>query len=799
LPSLIRHVFGEHGSLFKEADFEQWQKAESRLRAALADFARAAKSTYQGRLFVQDALEGLRLIDLTREPFDVVVMNPPFGELAASTKQYVVQQYPRSKSDLFATFVERGSAMLRSGGLLGAITNKTGFFLQTFEEWRSLIATPPNTLATAVDLGFGVLDTAVVETMMYTICRKSILAPEKTTFVRLTHEVDKPSVLQRTANEIRNGDFSAGIAWDRSVSEFSDIPRKPLCYWVSDGFIELFRSHRMFAPLYGHIYQGIATGDNFRFLRCRWEVKPADLSNGYWLTYAKGGTSTRWISDFSLVVRWRDAGKEIKANAQQCYGSASRTVKNESTFLKPGVTYTQVTVKGFFARALPAGCVFDMKGPSVQFANDDILEGLGIFGSLPFRVLAKLVTDCRQWHPTNLMQLPYPALDATESKRLGSLANRLVLQSQELLAQDETSCFFIHPFIDGGTSLSVDSAELENEVDKLVASGFGTQLEEFRELDVLLSAAISEVAGDEDDDEDQGAKSPLLDQISYAVGVAFTRWDIRLASGQCPIPAMPNPLGVSPAMSPGMLEDGAKPFHTHDGILVDDKCHPHDLAHLVEEVLDRLDMPVPDDVRRFLQRDFFAFHLQRYSKSRRKAPIYWPLATASGNYTLWLYYPTLSSQTLYTAINDFVEPRLKQVGDDVAALRNKGSARTSDDEKQFETLQAFELELIELRDTLLGIAPGYQPNHDDGVQITAAPLWPLFRNKPWQKILKDTWAKLEKGDYDWAHLAMTYWPGRVREKCKTDKSLAIAHDLEALYVEPEPKPKKTRAAKGAGK
>ncbi len=241
-----------------------------------------------------------------------------------------------------------------------------------------------------------------------------------------------------------------------------------------------------------------------------------------------------------------------------------------------------------------------------------------------------------------------------------------------------------------------------------------------------------------------------------------------------------------------MLHEAAEPFHSHAGILVDDQGHLHDLAHIVEEVLGRVDLPVPDDVRRWLQRDFFVFHLQRYSKSRRKAPIYWPLATASGSYTLWLYYPSLSSQTLYTAINDFVEPKLKEVGFGGTALRNKGTARTRDEENQFETLQAFELELIELRDTLLKIAQGYQPNHDDGVQITAAPLWPLFRHKPWQKILKDTWAKLEKGDYDWAHLAMSYWPARVREKCKTDKSLAIAHDLEALYVEPEAKPKKAR-------
>ncbi|HAG71516.1 MAG TPA: type II restriction endonuclease subunit M, partial [Gammaproteobacteria bacterium] len=68
------------------------------------------------------------------------------------------------------------------------------------------------------------------------------------------------------------------------------------------------------------------------------------------------------------------------------------------------------------------------------------------------------------------------------------------------------------------------------------------------------------------------------------------------------------------------------------------------------------------------------------------------------------------------------------------------------------------------------------------------PLWRLFRHKPWQKVLKDTWTKLENGDYDWARLALAYWPDRVREKCKTDKSLAIAHDLEGLYEEPEVAP-----------
>lgn len=304
---------------------------------------------------------------------------------------------------------------------------------------------------------------------------------------------------------------------------------------------------------------------------------------------------------------------------------------------------------------------------------------------------------------------------------------------------------------------------------------------------------VSESGGE---DEESQAIAPRIDDVlSWAIGVAFGRFDLRLATGERTAPPEPEPFDPLPAKSPGMLPDGEAPFHAHAGILVDDPGHAHDLARIAERVLERVDMPVPAELRRWLQKDFFPFHLQRYSKSRRKAPIYWPLSTASGSYTLWLYYPSLTSQTLYTAINDFVEPKLAEMETEAATLRTKGSARSRDEEKRLEALTTLQAELRDLRDQLQAITPHYQPNHDDGVQITAAPLWPLFRHKPWQKVLKDTWAKLEKGDYDWAHLAMTYWPERVREKCRHDKSLAIAHGLEKLYVEPPAAPKKARGRK----
>lgn len=172
LPHLIKQVFGEHGSLFKDADMEQWAKAEARLRQALTDFTRAAQASYQGRLFARDALEGLRLIDLTREVFDVVVMNPPFGALAANTKVQLTKAYPRSKNDLLAVMVERGLELLRTGGRIGAITSRTCFFLSSFQKWREAVVLGVGKPEVMADLGHGVMDDAMVEAAAYVLAKQ---------------------------------------------------------------------------------------------------------------------------------------------------------------------------------------------------------------------------------------------------------------------------------------------------------------------------------------------------------------------------------------------------------------------------------------------------------------------------------------------------------------------------------------------------------------------------------------------------------------------------------------------------
>lgn len=174
LPNLIEKVYGKNTDLFADGKkAKTWAQIESNLRTALTEFAQAAKSTYQGRLFSQDALQGLRLIDLCREVFDVVVMNPPFGALAANTKDQLAKAYPRSKNDLLAIMVERGLELLRAGGRIGAITSRTCFFLSSFQRWREEIVLGIARPEVMADLGLGVMDDAMVEAAAYVLEKKT--------------------------------------------------------------------------------------------------------------------------------------------------------------------------------------------------------------------------------------------------------------------------------------------------------------------------------------------------------------------------------------------------------------------------------------------------------------------------------------------------------------------------------------------------------------------------------------------------------------------------------------------------
>ena len=632
-------------------------------------------------------------------------------------------------------------------------------------------------------------------------------------FINLLTSTEKESDLLKALGQLKSGQPGHGV-FERDTNYFSATEDCALLYSMPAKLYEFAVKRQTLSQIGAQARQG--NGAATRFHRLWWEVleKSADGDNGLaWPFMAHGTPYSPFYKASYFRFKWGGDGAEAKADIAHRYpylnGNYGFKIQAEDLYFEPGLCYGKRT-SNFSAQVMPSKHLFSFEGTAIstQGASVDAWVLLGLLNSKPVSYWLSLV--CAQHKAYNYLQaLPVPPRFDPD---LGLHASEGWKLMRSLDSVQETSNAFLLPEFLQSRSFGFDRlgietrlATIKESIDAIAFDLYGLSDDD---QEIINRGNDLYRAENEDSDDDDGAPDDVVEQSSvseslpslylWACGVAFGRFDWRIATGERDVPPEPGPFDPLPSKSPGMLPDAAEPFHAHSGILVEDQGHPHDLGRLVEEVLTRVDVSVPDDVRRWLQKDFFAFHLQRYSKSRRKAPIYWPLATASGSYTLWVYYPSLNNQTLFTAVNDFLDGsngKLTQVSRECAELRTKGSGRSRDEEKQYETLQTFEQELIELRDILLKIAPTYQPNHDDGVQISAAPLWPLFRHKAWQKVLKDTWAKLEKGDYDWAHLAMAYWPERVREKCKTDKSLAIAHGLEDLYVEPEAVPKKTRGKK----
>jgi hypothetical protein len=150
------------------SDASFWDIAEQKVLEALHDYSRQVSNGagYRRAIFAEDAARGFAFIELSGKKYDVVLMNPPFGAASLLSKVYVDKNYPRTKIDIFAAFVERWLGDLQYRGRLGAITSRTGFFLTSFQQWREDILLKEVKPIIVADLGYGVLD-AMVETAAY--------------------------------------------------------------------------------------------------------------------------------------------------------------------------------------------------------------------------------------------------------------------------------------------------------------------------------------------------------------------------------------------------------------------------------------------------------------------------------------------------------------------------------------------------------------------------------------------------------------------------------------------------------
>jgi len=803
------------------------------------------------RLFAEDAARGFSFIDFCRKRYDVVLMNPPFGVPSSKAHSYLSSAYKNTGNDLYAAFIERSLVLTRKNGLNGSITSRTYLHLPSFYELRkNLVGVDRDgRLSILAEMGIGVLDGATVRAALNIICKSFQQKFFIIAFgLRGSQDYEKELVTQLNALA---GSGSADKVWVRELEFFHKLPGLAISYWVPEQIANLFLQWKCLGeesigkrnPSIGNVRVGLTTGDDFRFLRLWHEISPNFVSDPPWKRFLKGGEFRPFENPSQMLVYWKQNGTILK-NFKGSY------FRNEAAYDKKGIVCPYISDKGIGAQPCPPGHVFGHASRFIETkdkSKHSLLKLMIFLNTETYNCFLSCLTADRKHESGILASLPIPSLAEAPDQQLVSLAKDVTSLPQALQKSDETSPLFFALFEGIDNSLKniaiqkasknenirrkvyeilkaaenflwmesgIESGELENFI--LLARNF--RATETATNDTYTNEGKFS-SNNPDDMIPNGVNTNIVKAvISYFVGNVFGRWNILFTTGEQQPPELPDPFDPLPLCPPGMLQgpDGlpAKPEDVPfdypiridwDGILVDDPGHEDDIVRRVREVLeviwkDRAEAIEQEaceilgvrDLRDYFRKPgnggFWMDHVKRYSKSRRKAPIYWYLRSAKGNYGLWLYYHRLDKDILFKALLNYVEPKIRLEEDRLKSLRGRKEAAGSSGreakqiEKEMDRQHQFVSELHDFAGKLRRAADFHLDfDLNDGVILNIAPLWELV---PWSEP-KKYWEGLQEGAYDWSHIAFQLWPERVKERCKKDRSIAIAHGFEYLCeIEP---------------
>lgn len=316
---------------------------------------------------------------LLSQKYDVVVTNPPYmpvSNSSASLQNFVKKNYPDSKTDMFAVFIERVGQLTKPNRYSAMITMHSWMFLSSYEKLRSkILETDTVNMAHLGARAFEEIGGEVVQTTAW-IERKTDLKQFKATYKRLVDENSQTAKEQAFLNKNYN-------AYNITKTNFSKIPGSPIAYWVSEAFSNIFGF--LTVADYGFAGIGMRTGNNDLFLRLWHEISQNNMAvacrnkeeqvavNKRWIPYNKGGDFRKWYGNNEYVVNWFNDGEEIKENTRKVYpylgDNLGWKISNESFYYLPGITWSGVTSNKNSFRAYGYGFIFD-SGANGFFPDD---------------------------------------------------------------------------------------------------------------------------------------------------------------------------------------------------------------------------------------------------------------------------------------------------------------------------------------------------------------------------------------------------------------------------------------------
>lgn len=699
----------------------------------------------------------LRMAEALAPRYHVVVANPPYmgGKgMNSEVQEFTKKNYPDSKSDLFAAFIERGLGLAVARGFTAMVTMESWMFLGSFEKLRIrlLEETTIQSMVHMPYLGKGGTSMGINFGTCAFVCERSPKAEFNGRFccVRYFETDDSGVPFEFPPKNERLSMVSS--------KDFEKIPGRPIAYWVSEALRETFPRSTLLGE-FCDFRIGMATGKNEWHVRQWQEVSRsrtgfgagsreiAKASGRKWFPYAKGGEFRKWAGNEESLVNWENDGALLQNTKHPTSDRIWAHNFNLLNIFQPAICWTVVTTGRNGFRLHSDGFIFDAAAGLCQPKTDVRIEYLlGLLNSKITETALPLINPTINLHPGYLSSLPGLAVHQIDQ----------VQSLQELSKSDwdafETSWDFttlplLSPDHRSGTleatyarlrahwaGMTAEMKRLEEENNRIFIDAYGLQDEltpevPIEEITLTCNPAYRYgVKGTEEEREARLLADTMKELISYAIGCMFGRYSLDapgliLANqgdtlqdylARIPEPTfMPDADNIIPVLGDDRFEDDAYVrFRTFLSVTFGTDRLDENLA-FVREALG-------ESVRDYLAKRFFDDHVTRY----RKRPIYWLVSSPKGAFQALIYMHRYNPDTLNTVLTRYVRPLRDRLDAAVrsaeadmiaasasAALRNKAQKEIDRLNKQITELTDWE------RDHLYPMALQRIPiDLDDGVK-----------------------------------------------------------------------------------
>ena len=607
------------------------------LEMVISEFEISKSELYYSKY--QNELNILKIIiqnaKLLAQKYDVVVTNPPYmgnSGMNPDLKDYIKSNYPLTKSDLFAVFIEKGLEMVKESGFNCMVTMQSWMFLSSFEKFRKKLI--ENTTITNL-LHMDNMVMRIAFGTSATTFRKISLNDYNSTF----YHVKLADVENDIVDPVFFNDKNKFII---TQNKLRNIPGNLIAYWVSDNFIKTFDKKEFINPNnstieysqlkdLGIAKKGIVTGDNDKYLRMFWEV---DLNkiNKKWFLCAKGGNYKKYYGNIEMVINWSKEAKNYYQN-----NKSSSSMPDKYCF-KKGITYTTISSKGTGFRLLPEYSLFSNGGPSIINLDENLLYCMGFLNSKVANYYLNVLNPTINILSYNVNSLPI-IIDSKYRQIIESNTLKNINIVKENWDSFETSFGFKkHPLINN-----------EMLIEKTYEEWCGKtkiQFNEFKQNEELINKIFIEIYGfdelnyevipDEITLQLSDYEIDIKSFISYAVGCMFGRYSLdheglQFAGGEFNIrnysKFIPDDDNIIPVLDSEYFEDDIVGRFIEFVKTCFGEEYLEENLEFIADALAKNKKPSREKIRDYLLKNFFNDHKKTY----KKCPIYWQFSSGKEN------------------------------------------------------------------------------------------------------------------------------------------------------------------------